>query len=81
MFEALEPPRDAFHTEVLERVSAWDRRFADEHPDAGFVIRPAVPHELCVAGERCTVATWIKVTFFVEPGVRMRQAWSSPWAR
>ena len=78
------PPADAeevadpFHYGVAERVSAADRKFKAEHPDAGWVIRPGVPHELCKPGGPCLPIGWVRVLYIAD-GVRRREAWD--WGR
>lgn len=72
------PQPDAFHLAVMERVAASDRQFKDDHPDADWLIRPAVPHEMCVPGGPCSTPEWVRV-FFVQDGLRARQPWT--WGR
>lgn len=72
-----EPQLDKVHADAVELACGFDRAFAADHPEADWIVRPAVPHELCQPGWGCTNAAWVRVDF-IEPGVRARCATAAP---
>ena len=75
--ESPEVRLDKVHERAVEVACGFDRRFAEDHPEADWLVRPAVPHELCLPGWACSTATWVRVDF-IEPGVRARYATAAP---
>lgn len=64
---------DELHGAAVDQACDIDRAFAEQHPDASYLIRRAIAHELCQPGEPCIETDWVR-TFFLSPGVRARQA-------